>query len=888
MKVQSTKNSKQIKKVIKICIIALCVLVASGSGYLGFKVYQQISNFDIDNLTTSSYSSQVSQDGETYYKYGSAIGKYVNYDDIPEVMIDAVVAAEDSRYFVHDGFDIPRIIKTFITNILARRTVAGGSTITQQLIKKTYYPNEEKKLERKIGEVILSIEATQQTTKQKVLELYLNKIYFGKSNSSIGIYGASYYYFGKSPEQLTLPEAALLAGTINSPVSYDPFRSLSLATKRRNIILNLMYEHGYISAKERDDAKSVKVENLLKNDPIQTNGKYASYIDRVTEEAKELGYDPNKTKMTIYTYMDQDMQQYLDDISTGKNYHFSDSEMQAASSVLESKTGRIIGLMSAKDYKANSSNATYLDYAYTLKNRRQPGSSIKPVLDYGSAFEYLYWSTGHTADDSEFTQGSWHPKNWDNNYHGDVSLEDALGNSWNLAAIHTLNSVLKKVGNSQVVSYLKNLGYNMDDEDFNLNYAIGGWKYGTTPTMQAAAYAAISNGGTYIKPHTIQKIVINTTGETINVDDDIQKQASQGMKDSTAFMLRQVMTSYVKSNNSYTDFDIGCNIGAKTGTSNFDGTIAALSGKDKDHWLCAYSPDYAWASWNGFPGEVSTKKHKYLTGSMNDAKRISAMIARKLATRKMKNSYETPNDVVQARMVKGAYPYVSPSSSTPSDKIITAWFVKGHTPSGVDDGSSYADEYKVPELKSFTASLNSNNSISVTFSSYDPEYDGKISCVVEISDGSSSRTETLSSTSGTLDYKAEEGKTYTITGYYKLKANDATSNKKSVRLSTGGTSSELGKATYSVTSNGQTVSNGGSITGTAVNISTSGPSGHTMVITCNGSSQTVSCGSGATISNLSPGNSYTITFTERNANGESKTIGSIHFTVQAEQTQSEQ
>ena len=123
MKVQSTKDAKQIKKTIKICIIALCVLVASGSGYLGFKIYQQISNFDIDNLTTTSYSSQVSQDGETYYKYGSSIGKYVSYDDIPEVMIDAVISAEDSRYFVHNGFDIPRIIKAFMTNILARHTV---------------------------------------------------------------------------------------------------------------------------------------------------------------------------------------------------------------------------------------------------------------------------------------------------------------------------------------------------------------------------------------------------------------------------------------------------------------------------------------------------------------------------------------------------------------------------------------------------------------------------------------------------------------------------------------------------------------------------------------------------------------------------------------------
>ncbi len=886
MKVQSTKDAKQIKKTIKICIIALCVLVASGSGYLGFKIYQQISNFDIDNLTTTSYSSQVSQDGETYYKYGSSIGKYVSYDDIPEVMIDAVISAEDSRYFVHNGFDIPRIIKAFMTNILARHTVAGGSTITQQLIKKTYYPDAEKTIERKVGEVILSIEATQQTTKQKVLELYLNKIYFGKANSSIGIYGASYYYFGKSPDQLTLPEAALLAGTINSPVSYDPFKNLTLATKRRNIILNLMHDHGYITAKERDDAKNVKVENILKNDPIQTNGKYASYVDRVTQEVQELGYDPNKTKMTIYTYMDHDMQQYLDDVSLSKNYRFTDSEMQAAASVLESKTGRIIGLMSAKNYRANNSDATYLDYAYTLKNRRQPGSSIKPIVDYATAFEYLNWSSGHTVDDSEFTQGSWHPKNWDNNYHDDVLLEDALANSWNLAAIHTLNSVVKKVGNNQVVSFLKGLGYNMDDEDFNLNYAIGGWKYGTTPTMQAAAYAAISNGGTYIKPHTIQKIVINTTGETINVDDDIQKQASEGMKDSTAFLLRQVMTSYVKSNNSYSAFDVGSQIGAKTGTSNFDATIPALAGKDKDHWLCAYSPDYAWACWNGFPGEISTKKHKYLASGMNDAKTIAAKIAKKLATRKLQNSYETPSSVEQARMVKGAYPYVSPSSSTPSDKIMTAWFVKGHGPSGVDDGSSYADEYKVPELKSFNASLNSNNSISVTFGSYDPEFESKISCVVEISDGSSSRTETLSSTSGTLEYRAESGKTYTVTGYYKLKSSDTTSNKKSVRLSSSGTS-ELGTAKFSVNANGAAVANGSTISATSVNVSTSGPSGHTMIVSCNGNSQTVSCGSGATISGLSSGRSYVITFTEKSASGESKYIGSIRFTVQTAESQND-
>ena len=181
--------------------------------------------------------------------------------------------------------------------------------------------------------------------------------------------------------------------------------------------------------------------------------------------------------------------------------------------------------------------------------------------------------------------------------------------------------------------------------------------------------------------------------------------------------------------------------------------------------------------------------------------------------------------------------------------------------------------------------MNSNNSISVTFGSYDPEFEGKITCVVEISDGSSTKTETLSSTSGTLQYDTEAGKTYTVTGYYKLTSGSTTSNKKSVRLSTG--AAELGTARYSVTANGAAVSSGSTISSTSVNISTSGPSTNTMIISCNGSTQSINCGSSATISGLASGKSYTITFTEKNSSGETKTIGSIHFTVQTTEAQNQ-
>lgn len=904
MKVKNPKLShfKQ-QKTIKLIIICLCVLVASGSGYLGFKVFQQISDFDIDNLTSSATSIQVNQNKKTYYKYGAAAGKYVKYSSMPEVLIDAVVSAEDSRFFVHDGFDIPRIVKAFFSNIKAGSTVAGGSTITQQLIKKTYYPNEERTIQRKLGEVILSIEATQQTTKQKIIELYLNKIYFGKSTSTIGIYAASYYYFGKNPSKLTLPEAALLAGTINSPVSYDPFNNLKLATQRRNVILNLMYQHGYITKAQCETTKKVKVQNTLSTDPIKTNKKYAAYADKVTKEVKsKTGYDPSTTNMTIYTYMDTDIQKTLDDISSQKTYTFTDPDMQAGSVVQESKTGRIIGILSARDYKAGS-----WDYAYstgsTVDSRQQPGSSIKPVLDYATAFEYLYWSTGHYASDTPYSSGGWTPKNWDNSYHGDVTLYDALGKSWNLAAIQTLNSVIKAVGKDKIVAFLKKLGYKMSDESFSLSYAIGGWSHGVTAAQQAAAYAAISNGGTYIEPHTVEKVVINTTGETIYIDKEIQTEAVQAMTDSTAFMLREVLTTVVKRYSNYSALNIGDSIGAKTGTSNHDGTVSGIAkGVAKDHWLCCFSPDYAWATWNGYPASIQKSKHKYLRGGQNDAKNISNLIAKALHKKGLKNSYETPDDVVQAKMITGIYPYVSPGSGVPSNRIATAWFVKGHTPTSSANGTSLND------LSSFTATVNSQNQIIVSFTQYDPvsltksstprktytvnghsyslPYYGDISQIygrvvyrVQVYNGSTLvSTQSLSSNKEALSFSAAGNTTYTLIGYYAWASGSGTSNKITTTVKTGASVFSGG---FSATVNGAAVSSGSTITGTAITFATSGNSSHTMAITLSGgssASQTVSCGSSATFSNLVANTAYTATFVESDGSS-SQNVGSFTFTT---------
>lgn len=755
LKNKSNKFSRQ--KIIKIVISLVCVALIGGGCYMGFSVFQQIKDFDIKNLTATSTSRILDANGKVIYKFGTATGEYVKYDDLPEVLIDAVVSAEDSRYFIHDGFDIPRIIKAFLTNITHRGTIAGGSTITQQLIKKTYYPDEERTIQRKIGEVILSIEATKQTSKKKVMELYLNKIYFGRSQQTIGIYSASHYYFDKNPQDLTLPEAALLAGAINSPYWYDPFTDLTKATNRRNTILNLMYQHGYITKEQCEATKKVPIANTLKSNPIAQNQDYASYVDRVVREVKEkTNYDPTKTNMTIYTYMDKDIQERLDEISESKDYNYIRTNgTQVGSAVVSAKDGRIVGLLSARDYKNG-----LMDYAY--RSYHQPGSSIKPILDYAPAFEYLYWSTGHTADDSEFTQGGWSPKNWDKQVHGDVSLEEALGNSWNLAAIHTFAAVEKEIGKDRLQTWLKNLGYTINDKinknGLNTSWAIGGWDDGVTPLQQAAAYATISNGGTYIEPHAVDKIVINTTGETVNIDKDAQANAKQVMTEATAFLIRKVMTDYVKSGDYSSYTTVGAlddNIGAKTGTTN----------DAKDKWFCAYNPDYAWATWNG-----GTEKGISLSNT-NDAKKISEDIARLLHRRGVKNEYKTPNTVVEEKMVIGSYPYKSPSSSTPSSMVRSAWFVKGHTPNETDTKT-----YSLEDLTSFSASISSSKEIEVQFAAYSGQY--KVNYVVTIEhNGQTVATETLESNSGKLSYQPSEAGVYKITGYYKEKDGSMTSNK---------------------------------------------------------------------------------------------------------------
>ncbi|WP_296882109.1 transglycosylase domain-containing protein [Thomasclavelia sp.] len=813
-KKKNKKKSQLNWKKVLVSLIIVFIIICLGMGcFFAWSVYKETEDFSAERLLSGEASKIYDANGELMYTYGSdENGKRENvtYEELPQVLIDAVVSAEDSRFFEHDGFDLPRIAKTFITNLASLRITGGGSTITQQVIKQSYFPDAERTYTRKLSEVILAIQATKEISKEEIITLYLNKIYFGRSTSSIGVAAASKYYFNKDVSQLTLPEAALLAGTLNSPSRYDPYYNLEAATSRRNVVLNLMVQHGYITQEECDLAKQVKVENMLSQSSTTSDSSLAAYVDLVTEEVIEkTGMNPAETQMNIYTYCNQDLQRMATQMANGETYDYTDEDLQMAGSVQSTQDGRIVAVIGGRNYKSGDLNKA------TVK--QQPGSSMKPILDYGLAYKYLDWCTGHTVEDKETTfnshgSNSWTPKNWDGSFHGSMTISEALVNSWNIPAISTFEQVLDSASEDAVIEDMKSLGIDMSYEEENgiqLPYAIGGWAKGVSPVELADAYATVANNGIYIESHTINYVEIVDKNETVNVDQDIQDNATQSLGEDVSFMIRETMLSYSSSGSgSYAYLSGIDNVGAKTGTSNTE------SGASKDLWMTAYTPDYTCSVWMGFESQAlkegkNTSRYRAYPGKV-----VGDLLEYLEDNTTEKKSYpDQPDSVEQIQIVAGVYPYQSPSSSTPASSVITCWAKKGKGP------TSTAAEATINNLNSFEATLNSSGTINVSFGAYDTSSGttyGTVVYVVEVYDESNQlvHTETLSNNTGTINYKPTGN--VRVVGYYKYAELEVTSNKveRTINVNT----SQLDDVSYTITSNGSTVSNGSTISGTSIAI----------------------------------------------------------------------
>ncbi len=651
---------------------------------------------DVSEFTNSESSVIYDEDGNQIAELGTTIRENVTYDDLPNVLVDAFVATEDSRYFEHNGFDVPRFAKAFLSNLKTMSFSQGGSTFTMQLVKNTYFSNDEtgqsasrsglSGVTRKVQEIALAmeLEKSNEVNKKTILELYLNKLNFGGNRNIRGIQKASEYYFGKDVTDLNLAESALLAGVINAPNAYNPFNNLELATQRRNEVLYLMRYHGYITEDEYQLARSIKVEDLLVDYTETSSGgstsPYQAYIDQVISETYTLtGKDPYTTGMRIYTYMNKEIQKTMDSIQE-ENYDgiaFPDDEFEIASIAVNNQTGAIVGILGGRNYASGGS----LLLNHATEQKKQPGSAIKPILDYVLAFENLGWSTSHVLVDKPITYAgtSIVVANANGYYSGQVTLRDALGNSLNTPAIQTLQAVIDAKGKQYVVDYLNSMGIEISYDDFDIQCGIGGNKITVSCLDIAGAQAALLNLGQYTKPHTISRIEFLDGKSPITPT----YTTTQTVSSEAAYMMDTLLESNVSGGyaNLMQILIDDYKVYAKTGTTDWGTSGQAYgipTGSIKDAWMVASSTNYTVATWIGYE-KAQKDKQSYITVSDYltniQGKTTNAILDKTVSEYGSPTTLERPSGVVSITHILGTYPYAATIEDMDS-KYITTGYIK--------------------------------------------------------------------------------------------------------------------------------------------------------------------------------------------------------------------
>lgn len=676
-------------------IFLICIGLVVGSFGIGIitKITANGPELNLNDFIGQESSKIYDGDGNVIAELGAYLRENITYNDLPECVVDAFVAIEDSRFFEHNGFDLPRFTKAFLENIKTMSFSQGGSTFTMQLVKNTYFSIDDihsstiaqKSIDRKVQEIDLALRIENDMSKVEIFEKYLNKLNFG--GNIRGVQKASLYYFGKSVNEINLSEAALLAGIINRPNDYNPYNYLENATQRRDTVLNMMSYHGYITPAEADLAKSIKVEDLLVGEQRtynRTENQYQSYIDAVVQEVQQLtGKDPALASMKIYTYMNVDVQSTIDGIQDGTiPIPFPDDLMQVAMISMNNQTGAILGVGGGRNYDG----ARLLNRA--TSNFKQPGSAVKPFLSYALAFEHLYWSSNHVLTDRPMTYkgSSLVLKNFDRKYRGDVLLNQAVGQSLNIPAIDTLQQVIDEIGKEKIVEYMQTIGFTkVTNENFDISYAIGGSTYETTVLEMAGAHAMLINKGIYNKPHTVEKIVMQD-GSVIYPDKQNVKVLSTG----TAYLSSELMR-YAVEGPYFNYMQILKNkdypVYAKTGTTDWgkDGLRFGIpQGAAKDKWMISSTTQFTNAVWLGYDKGVKDKA-TYFNGyksGLNIPGKISKILMDTVQSTSsiIPEAIPKPDDIEEITYVLGSWPYAYPESWMGSDVLTTALIRKGHPP----------------------------------------------------------------------------------------------------------------------------------------------------------------------------------------------------------------
>lgn len=533
----------------------------------------------------------------------------VKTNEIPTDLVNAIVAIEDHRFFNHRGVDFIRIGGAFFSNLRGGRQ--GGSTLTQQLIKLTYFStsSSDQTLSRKIQEAWLATQLEQKATKQEILTYYINKVYM--SNGNYGMQTAARSYYAKDLKDLSLPQVALLAGMPQAPNQYDPYTNPEAALQRRNLVLKEMLDMKSITNEQYESAVNTPVTDGLQS--LTGSSNYPAYMDNYLKEViqqveEETGYNVLTTGMDVYTNVDTAAQKRLWDIYNSDEYvNYPDNELQVASTIIDVTNGKVIAQLGSRHQSSNVSFGTN----QAVETNRDWGSTMKPISDYAPAIEYEeYNSTGVTIPDTPYNFPGTNTQiyNWDRQYYGNISMVYALQQSRNVPAVRAL----EKVGLKNAQKFLSSIGIDYPEMVYanaiSSNTSDSSNKYGASSEKMAAAYATFANGGTYYKPQYVNRVVFSD-GTTKN----FETSGTRVMKETTAYMMTDMLKSVITAGTGYNANISGLYHAGKTGTSNYaDNELRKLT-KDysyssivtPDELFVGYTTQYSMAVWTGYTNRLT-------------------------------------------------------------------------------------------------------------------------------------------------------------------------------------------------------------------------------------------------------------------------------------------
>ena len=620
-------------------------------------------DFDVYRITGCDRTSII-YDGQSDVVtrlHGVQDRTWVSISELQPSTVYAFISAEDARFFEHEGVDVIRIAGAIVADIKAGSYVQGASTISQQLIKLSHLTSE-KTISRKAEEAALAYEMERQYSKEDILEMYLNYVYFG--GGYYGIEAAAEGYFGVHASDLTLDQSAMLAGILKSPSGYAPHINYAASINRRNNILRLMRDYGYITDDEKKQA-SARRPTILHDKNEEYSG---YYTDAVTKSAAALmGITVDELirgGYSIYSAMDSDIQHYCEEMfKNGELFPAEDSE--AAIVVLEPSTGMVVAMVGGRSYTGGISFNRATDI------RRQPGSVIKPVIAYAPAFEYLNYTAADMILDEETTFADYTPSNYGNKYYGWVTVREAVTKSLNVPAVKTLSAV----GVYRAKDFAKRCGIEFDDKDDSLALALGGFTYGVSPLQIAGAYSCFASGGIYNTPTLIKKIT-DRNGLTVY---EYRQDSRRVMSEANAYILTSMLKSVVTEGTGHRLNTLDIPIAGKTGT-------VGLANGNRDAWMAGYTPEYTAVVWQGYDSDRLGLLPSSATGGTYPALMLYELFNH-IYPDGRSGDFEKPESVKQysidAKTLKKQHKVVLANAMTPQSSRVTEYFTEETAPEDV-------------------------------------------------------------------------------------------------------------------------------------------------------------------------------------------------------------